>query len=126
MSVNFIYFTAQGNRRTIPQSVITAGVQGNNASIYKLQALQANGQIFDLTGQQIVTGIKKNLSTNVATPITGPFVVTHESEGEIEWTPSSADTATAADFEIQITINYPFGQNTSYPILWEVVAFATV
>lgn len=124
--INKVYFPAEGNRRTIPQAVITAAVQLNSAGIYKLQTLQADGTVFPLTGQTAIAGTRKNLVTNAVTALSNAFTVTHDSNGEMEWTPSATDTDTAADFEVQITVTFTAVQTSSYPILWEVVALATV
>lgn len=120
---NIILFPSEGNRRTVPQVVITKSVQGNNVSKYKLQALQATLEIFDLTGATGITGTRKDLNDGNVYALTGTITITHEGNGEFEWTPSDVDTGLSGAFEVQFTVAFT-GNTSSYVAIWNVEPLA--
>ena len=122
---NVIYFPAEGNRRTIPQAVITKGVQGNDVGKYKHMALQATGFVLDLTGATSITGTRTDVGTGLVYNLTGTISITHASNGEFEWTPSSTDTGLAGTFNVQFTVVEPGGNRSSYAAIWNVEPLAS-
>ena len=64
-----------------------------------------SGNVLDLTGATI-TAIVKNLDTGVAVASDGVFAITDATAGKFRWAYSTADVATAGNYQVQFTAAY--------------------
>jgi len=101
---------------------LAAAVQGARRPSQTITWSDENGTALDLTGATITARIR-NTTANTTVASDGAFTVVTAASGIFRWDYSTADVATAGDFEVQFTATFEAGLTPARTIVapWSVL-----